>query len=184
MLLRCKYLLILNFCSTLQKGPRGDIVRGGGEQRRTGGMDERLDNLLLGMVDCLEPFCRPVPHLDLSNNVISSPTCSSPNCSHQQSGMFIAKISAGRTVREFIGGTMAAPVVYTCIWLVIFGGSGAEFLDIFCLFFRHSFEITPARCETGKGGGWSRTILPQLGHRQVGASLYLQRIGVDRCSHL
>ena len=41
--------------------------------------------------------------------------------------MFIAKISAGRTVREFIGGTMAAPVVYTCFWLVIFGGAGLPF---------------------------------------------------------
>ena len=45
--------------------------------------------------------------------------------------MFIAKISAGRTVREFIGGTMAAPVVYTCIWLVIFGGSGFVIFVIF-----------------------------------------------------
>ena len=39
-------------------------------------------------------------------------------------GMFIAKISSGRTVKEFIAGTMAAPVVYTFLWLVIFGGSG------------------------------------------------------------
>ena len=39
-------------------------------------------------------------------------------------GMFIAKISRGRTVREFITGTMAAPVVYVFMWLVIFGGSG------------------------------------------------------------
>ena len=39
-------------------------------------------------------------------------------------GMFIAKISRGRTVKEFIMGTMAAPVVYVFMWLVIFGGSG------------------------------------------------------------
>ena len=39
-------------------------------------------------------------------------------------GMFIAKISSGRTVKEFIGGTMGAPVVFTSMWLVIFGGSG------------------------------------------------------------
>ena len=49
--------------------------------------------------------------------------------------MFIAKISAGRTVREFIGGTMAAPVVYTCIWLVIFGGAGFHFFGSFCIFY-------------------------------------------------
>ena len=39
-------------------------------------------------------------------------------------GMFIAKISVGRTVKEFIAGTMAAPVVYVFMWMIIFGGSG------------------------------------------------------------
>ena len=41
-------------------------------------------------------------------------------------GMFIAKISVGRTVKEFIGGTMAAPVVYVFMWMIIFGGSGVR----------------------------------------------------------
>jgi choline/carnitine/betaine transport len=39
-------------------------------------------------------------------------------------GMFIAKISAGRTIKEFIRGTMLAPVVYIFMWLIIFGGCG------------------------------------------------------------
>jgi len=39
-------------------------------------------------------------------------------------GMFIAKISYGRTIKEFIAGTMAAPSVYVFMWLVIFGGAG------------------------------------------------------------
>jgi len=39
-------------------------------------------------------------------------------------GMFIAKISYGRTVKEFIGGTMAAPALYVFMWMVVFGGSG------------------------------------------------------------
>merc|ERR1719244_750375 len=39
-------------------------------------------------------------------------------------GMFIAKISVGRTVRQFITGTMAAPVVYVFMWMIIFGGAG------------------------------------------------------------
>ncbi|XP_063675063.1 uncharacterized transporter Mb0941-like [Bolinopsis microptera] len=39
-------------------------------------------------------------------------------------GMFIAKISRGRTIREFINGTMTAPVMYSFLWLVIFGGAG------------------------------------------------------------
>ncbi len=60
-------------------------------------------------------------------------------------GMFIAKISKGRTIKQFINGTMtgmnemwhlcgrslddssvvfAAPVMYSFMWLVIFGGAG------------------------------------------------------------
>ena len=42
---------------------------------------------------------------------------------------------------------------------------------IFCLL------MTSGRCETGKGGCWSRTLLPQPGHRQVGGSL------LDTCLH-
>ncbi len=39
-------------------------------------------------------------------------------------GMFIAKISKGRTIKQFINGTMTAPVMYSFMWLVIFGGAG------------------------------------------------------------
>ncbi|XP_040564675.1 glycine betaine transporter 1 isoform X2 [Lepeophtheirus salmonis] len=39
-------------------------------------------------------------------------------------GMFIAKISRGRTLKEFINGTLTAPVLYSFLWLVIFGGNG------------------------------------------------------------
>jgi len=39
-------------------------------------------------------------------------------------GMFIAKISVGRTVKEFIFGVIIAPVVYISMWFVMFGGSG------------------------------------------------------------
>jgi len=39
-------------------------------------------------------------------------------------GMFIAKISVGRTIKEFIAGTMAAPVIYVFMWMIIFGGAG------------------------------------------------------------
>ena len=37
-------------------------------------------------------------------------------------GMFIAKISRGRTIRQFINGTLTAPMIYTFLWLTIFGG--------------------------------------------------------------
>ena len=64
--------------------------------------------------------------------------------------MFIAKISAGRTVREFIGGTMAAPVVYTCIWLVIFGGAGFHFFGSFWIAFFYDLLSTILRLPIGQ----------------------------------
>lgn len=36
-------------------------------------------------------------------------------------GMFIARISKGRTIREFIIGAVIAPTVFTIIWLSVFG---------------------------------------------------------------
>lgn len=38
-------------------------------------------------------------------------------------GVFLARISRGRTVREFIGGVLLAPSLFTVIWFVIFGWS-------------------------------------------------------------
>jgi len=37
-------------------------------------------------------------------------------------GMFIAKISRGRTIRQFVNGTLTAPMIYSFLWLTIFGG--------------------------------------------------------------
>jgi len=39
-------------------------------------------------------------------------------------GMFIAKISKGRTIREIIIGGMIAPTVYSFCWFSVFGGAG------------------------------------------------------------
>jgi len=39
-------------------------------------------------------------------------------------GMFIARISKGRTIREFIAGTMIIPMLYSFTWFTVFGGSG------------------------------------------------------------
>jgi choline/glycine/proline betaine transport protein len=38
-------------------------------------------------------------------------------------GMFIARISRGRTVREFVGGVLLVPVVLTFLWFSVLGGS-------------------------------------------------------------
>lgn len=45
-------------------------------------------------------------------------------------GMFIARISRGRTIREFIVGTLLAPTLATFAWLSIFGGS-AIYVEMF-----------------------------------------------------
>ena len=39
-------------------------------------------------------------------------------------GMFIAKISRGRTIRNYLMCTMTAPILYTFLWFSIFGGAG------------------------------------------------------------
>ena len=39
-------------------------------------------------------------------------------------GMFMAKISRGRTIRNYLMYTVIAPVCYTLLWISIFGGAG------------------------------------------------------------
>ncbi|MFU8831853.1 MAG: BCCT family transporter [Wenzhouxiangella sp.] len=41
-------------------------------------------------------------------------------------GMFIARVSRGRTVREFLTAVLLVPVVVTVVWMSAFGGSGLE----------------------------------------------------------
>lgn len=41
-------------------------------------------------------------------------------------GLFIARISRGRTIREFILGVMLVPSVFTLIWMTIFGNSAID----------------------------------------------------------
>jgi len=45
-------------------------------------------------------------------------------------GIFIARISFGRTIREFIAGTLLVPVLFTFIWMTIFGDS-ALYIELF-----------------------------------------------------
>lgn len=39
-------------------------------------------------------------------------------------GLFIARISKGRTIKEIINASITGPVVYTFVWFGIFGGAG------------------------------------------------------------
>ncbi|WP_344796080.1 BCCT family transporter [Litoribacillus peritrichatus] len=41
-------------------------------------------------------------------------------------GLFIARISKGRTVREFISAVLLVPVLVTLVWMSVFGGSALE----------------------------------------------------------
>ncbi|GAA1185836.1 BCCT family transporter [Ornithinimicrobium humiphilum] len=41
-------------------------------------------------------------------------------------GIFLARISRGRTVREFVAGVLIAPSVFTLIWFVVFGWSAMK----------------------------------------------------------
>ncbi|MDV6014530.1 BCCT family transporter [Haloechinothrix sp. LS1_15] len=39
-------------------------------------------------------------------------------------GVFIARISRGRTIREFVGGVLLVPTIVTFLWFSVLGGSG------------------------------------------------------------
>ena len=39
-------------------------------------------------------------------------------------GIFIARISRGRTIREFVLGVVVAPTVFSMLWFAVFGGAG------------------------------------------------------------
>ncbi|KMK77704.1 BCCT family transporter [Alkalihalobacillus pseudalcaliphilus] len=41
-------------------------------------------------------------------------------------GTFIARVSRGRTIREFVLGVMAVPVVFSALWFAIFGIAGID----------------------------------------------------------
>jgi glycine betaine transporter len=44
-------------------------------------------------------------------------------------GLFIARISRGRTIRQFVLGTVVGPSVVTFVWIAVFGGSALD-LDL------------------------------------------------------
>jgi choline/glycine/proline betaine transport protein len=41
-------------------------------------------------------------------------------------GLFLARISRGRTIREFVAGTLIIPFLYVLMWVSIFGNSAIE----------------------------------------------------------
>lgn len=43
-------------------------------------------------------------------------------------GLFIARISRGRTIREFVMGVMLGPTVFTLLWMTVFGNSAINLI--------------------------------------------------------
>ncbi|WP_119698728.1 BCCT family transporter [Microbacterium halotolerans] len=41
-------------------------------------------------------------------------------------GVFLARISRGRTIRQFVGGVLVAPSLFTLVWFVVFGWAAME----------------------------------------------------------
>lgn len=41
-------------------------------------------------------------------------------------GVFLARISKGRTIRQFVAGVLLAPTLFTVVWFVVFGWSAME----------------------------------------------------------
>ena len=60
-------------------------------------------------------------------------------------GMFIAKISRGRTIRQFINATLTAPVGFSILWFSIFGGVGLRM--------ERNAELANITCSSVLGGG-------------------------------
>ncbi|MCR5536124.1 MAG: BCCT family transporter [Succinivibrio sp.] len=44
-------------------------------------------------------------------------------------GLFIARISRGRTIREFVLGVLCVPTLFTCIWMTVFGNSAIDMVQ-------------------------------------------------------
>ncbi|WP_435100014.1 BCCT family transporter [Arhodomonas sp. AD133] len=45
-------------------------------------------------------------------------------------GMFIARVSKGRTIREFVGGVLLVPTLLTFLWMTVFGNTGL-YMELF-----------------------------------------------------
>ncbi|MEL4503602.1 dephospho-CoA kinase [Luteococcus sp. H138] len=71
-------------------------------------------------------------------------------------GMFVAKISRGRTIREFVLGTLGAPSLFVIIWMAIYGYNGIQ-------------QDRATAAAPGRGGELTQTI---VGEGDVQAALF------------
>jgi len=98
--------------------------------------------LLRGMVETFGLYLSNLPRLAFWNDMLADTNPSNGDWGWQGSwtvfywawtvtwspfiGLFVARISRGRTIREFVFGVLLAPSLFTLIWFSIFGWQAME----------------------------------------------------------
>ncbi|WP_289152871.1 BCCT family transporter [uncultured Salipiger sp.] len=99
--------------------------------------------LLRGVVETFGLYVENLPRLAFWNDMLADENPSNDDWGWQGSwtvfywawtvtwspfiGLFVARISRGRTIREFVFGVLGAPSLFTLIWFSIFGWQAMEF---------------------------------------------------------
>ncbi|MCA0943081.1 BCCT family transporter [Salipiger pacificus] len=99
--------------------------------------------LLRGIVETFGLYLSNLPRLAFWNDMLANENPSTDGWGWQGSwtvfywawtvtwspfiGLFVARISRGRTVREFVFGVLLAPSLFTLIWFAIFGWQAMDF---------------------------------------------------------
>ncbi|MFW2587248.1 BCCT family transporter [Sagittula sp. SSi028] len=99
--------------------------------------------LLRGIVETFGLYFENLPHLAFWNDMLANNNPDTDAWGWQGSwtvfywawtvtwspfiGLFVARISRGRTIREFVFGVLAAPSLFTLIWFAIFGWQAMQF---------------------------------------------------------
>ncbi|WP_339108664.1 BCCT family transporter [Thioclava sp. GXIMD4216] len=99
--------------------------------------------LLRGVVETFGLYFENLPRLAFWNDMLADENPATPSWGWQGSwtvfywawtvtwspfiGLFVARISRGRTIREFVFGVLAAPSLFTLIWFAIFGWQAMDF---------------------------------------------------------
>ncbi|TCS67051.1 choline/carnitine/betaine transport [Primorskyibacter sedentarius] len=99
--------------------------------------------LLRGIVETFGLYLENLPRLAFWNDMLANENPDNANWGWQGSwtvfywawtvtwspfiGIFVARISRGRTIRQFVFGVLMAPSLFTLIWFAIFGWQAMEF---------------------------------------------------------
>ncbi|MBY5970863.1 BCCT family transporter [Ferrimonas balearica] len=99
--------------------------------------------LLRGLVETFGLYFENLPRLAFWNDMLANENPGNDDWGWQGSwtvfywawtvtwspfiGLFVARISRGRTIREFVFGVLGAPSLFTLVWFAIFGWQAMEF---------------------------------------------------------